>query len=138
MRKKTFYSGILILALTLITSCSSDDDSNSSMSENAQKLLGTWGNEWDNAVHPKFTFESNSNVKYYTYPSGNNPELEEIGTWSMNGDILIMEFPDNVLIKFKNRIVFVSESELEFEEIQESGFDSWSAATYFKTDNPNL
>jgi hypothetical protein len=137
MKKSTFYFGILILALTLITSCSSDDDS-SSENGDTEELSGTWGTEWNNAVNPKFTFDSNNNVKYYTYPNGNQPELEEIGTYNLNGDILVMEFPATVLIKFKNRVIFVSDTELNFEEIQESGFDTWSAQTYKKTDDPNL
>ncbi len=134
----------LFLTLTLFVafnSCSNDDDNNNNNDSNSQ-IVGTWGTEWNNgsgvSVHPKFTFLSNGNVKYYTYPSGNNPELEEIGTWNMNGDILIMEFPETVVIKFKNKVTFISDTELEFEEINESGFDTWSAQTYYKTDDPNL
>lgn len=125
--------------VTFLTSCSNDDDGgNNSNSE----IIGTWGTEWNNgtgvAVHPKFTFLSNGRVKYYTYPSGSQPELEEIGTWNMNGDILTMNFPETVEIKFKNKVTFISETQFDFEEIQESGYDTWSAESYFKTDDPNL
>lgn len=124
--------------MTVISSCSSDDEGSNSNSQ----IVATWGTEWNNgtgtAVHPEFTFLSNGNVKYYTYPSGSEPELVEIGTWNLNGDVLIMEFPETVLIKFKNKVTFVNENEMEFAEVNENGFDSWSAETYFKTADPNL
>ena len=137
---KKILSLILVLTtlMTVSSSCSSDDSGSNSNSP----IVGTWGTEWNNgtgvAVHPKFTFLSNGNVKYYTYPSGTEPELEEIGTWNMSGDILTMEFPETVLIKFKNKIIFTNETQIEFEEVNQSGFDTWSAETYFKTTDPNL
>lgn len=137
---------ILILALafttllTVSTSCSSDDNDGGSNSNS--QIIGTWGTKWNSgtgiAVHPKFTFLSNGNVKYYTYPSGNQPELEEIGTWSMSGETLTMDFPETVDIKFKNKVTFTSETEIEFEEVMQSGFDTWGAETYYKTTDPNL
>ena len=135
---------ILILAfttlLTISTSCSSDDNDGGNNSNS--KIIGTWGTKWNSgtgiAVHPKFTFLSNGNVKYYTYPSGNQPELEEIGTWSMSGETLTMDFPETVDIKFKNKVTFTSETEIEFEEVMQSGFDTWNAETYYKTTDPNL
>lgn len=124
--------------MTVCSSCSSDDSGSNSNSQ----IVGTWGTEWNNgtgdAVHPKFTFLSNGNVKYYTYPSGTEPELEEIGTWNMSGEILTMDFPETVDIKFKNKVIFTSENEIEFEEIIQSGYDTWSAETYYKTTDPNL
>ena len=137
---------ILILALafttllTVSTSCSSDDNDGGNNSNS--QIIGTWGTKWNSgtgiAVHPKFTFLSNGNVKYYTYPSGSQPELEEIGTWSMSGETLTMDFPETVDIKFKNKVTFTSETEIEFEEVMQSGFDTWSAETYYKTTDPNL
>ena len=135
---------ILILAfttlLTISTSCSSDDNDGGNNSNS--KIIGTWGTKWNSgtgiAVHPKFTFLSNGNVKYYTYPSGNQPELEEIGTWSMSGETLTMDFPETVDIKFKNKVTFTNETEIEFEEVIQSGFDTWNAETYYKTTDPNL
>ena len=135
---------ILILAfttlLTISTSCSSDDNDGGNNSNS--KIIGTWGTKWNSgtgiAVHPKFTFLSNGNVKYYTYPSGSQPELEEIGTWSMSGETLTMDFPETVDIKYKNKVTFTSETEIEFEEVMQSGFDTWNAETYYKTTDPNL
>ena len=137
---------ILILALafttllTVSTSCSSDDNDGGSNSNS--QIIGTWGTKWNSgtgiAVHPKFTFLSNGNVKYYTYPSGSQPELEEIGTWSMSGETLTMDFPETVDIKFKNKVTFTNETEIEFEEVIQSGFDTWNAETYYKTTDPNL
>lgn len=135
---------ILILAfttlLTISTSCSSDDNDGGNNSNS--KIIGTWGTKWNSgtgiAVHPKFTFLSNGNVKYYTYPSGSQPELEEIGTWSMSGETLTMDFPETVDIKFKNKVTFTNETEIEFEEVIQSGFDTWNAETYYKTTDPNL
>ena len=135
---------ILILAfttlLTVSTSCSSNDNDGGNNSNS--QIIGTWGTKWNSgtgiAVHPKFTFLSNGNVKYYTYPSGSQPELEEIGTWSMSGETLTMDFPETVDIKYKNKVTFTSETEIEFEEVMQSGFDTWSAETYYKTTDPNL
>ena len=137
---------ILILALafttllTVSTSCSSDDNDGGSNSNS--QIIGTWGTKWNSgtgiAVHPKFTFLSNGNVKYYTYPSGSQPELEEIGTWSMSGETLTMDFPETVDMMFKNKVTFTNETEIEFEEVMQSGFDTWSAETYYKTTDPNL
>ena len=135
---------ILILAfttlLTISTSCSSDDNDGGNNSNS--QIIGTWGTKWNSgtgiAVHPKFTFLSNGNVKYYTYPSGSQPELEEIGTWSMSGESLTMDFPETVDIKFKNKVTFTNETEIEFEEVIQSGFDTWNAETYYKTTDPNL
>ena len=140
MKKILSFVFVLTTVITFLTSCSSDDDSsgNSSNSE----IIGTWGTKWNNgsgiAVHPKFTFLSNGRVKYYVYPSGNQPELEEIGTWNMNGDIITMNFPETVEIKFKNKVIFINETQFDFQEIQESGYDSWNAESYFKTNDPNL
>ena len=135
---------ILVLAfttlLTVSTSCSSNDNDGGNNSNS--QIIGTWGTKWNSgtgiAVHPKFTFLSNGNVKYYTYPSGSQPELEEIGTWSMSGETLTMDFPETVDIKFKNKVTFTSETEIEFEEVIQSGFDTWNAETYYKTTDPNL
>ena len=137
---KKILSLILILTtlMTVSSSCSSDDSGSNSNSP----IVGTWGTQWNsgtaNAVRPKFTFLSNGNVKYYTYQSISQPELEEIGTWSMSGDILTMDFPQTVEIKFKNKVTFTSETEIEFEEVIQSGYDTWSADTYYKTTDPNL
>lgn len=135
------FLGLVLVFTTLMTvfsSCSSDDEGSNSNSQ----IVGTWGTKWNSgtgiAVHPKFTFLNNGNVKYYTYPSGSQPELEEIGTWSMSGDILTMDFPETVDIKFKNKIIFTNENEIEFEEVNQSGYDTWGAETYYKTIDPNL
>ena len=138
---KKFLGLVLVFTtlMTVISSCSSDDEGSNSNSQ----IVGTWGTDWNNGtgsvdVYPKFTFLSNGNVKYYTYQSASEPELEEIGTWNLNGDVLIMEFPETVLIKFKNKVTFVNENEMEFAEVNENGFDTWSAETYYKTTDPNL
>lgn len=131
----------LTVSISILNSCSRDDNDGNGSNSNSQ-IVGTWGTVWNTVngtiINPKFTFANNGNVKYYTYPNGSQPVLEEIGTWNMNGDILIMEFPEDVLIRFKNKVTFVSDTELEFEEINENGFDTWSAQTYFTTENPNL
>lgn len=133
--------GLILVFTTLMAVCSSCSSDDSGSNSNSQ-IIGTWGTESNNGteiiINPKFTFLSNGNVKYYTYPNGSEPELEEIGTWNISGDILIMEFPETVLIKFKNKVIFTSETEIEFEEVIQSGFDTWSAETYFKTTDPNL
>lgn len=140
MKKNLSFVFVLTTVITFLTSCSSDDDSNGNSSNS--EIIGTWGTKWNNgsgiAVHPKFTFLSNGRVKYYVYPSGNQPELEEIGTWNMNGDIITMNFPETVEIKFKNKVIFINETQFDFQEIQESGYDSWNAESYFKTNDPNL
>ena len=125
--------------VTFLTSCSNDDEvGNSSNSE----IIGTWGTEWNNgtgnAIHPKFTFMSNGKVKYYIYPNLTYPELAEIGTWSMNNNIITMIFPETVEFKYKNKVIFINETQFNFEEIQEPGYGTWPAKSYFKTNDPNL
>ena len=140
MKKILSFVFVLTTVITFLTSCSSDDDSNGNSSNS--EIIGTWGTKWNNgsgiAVHPKFTFLTNGRVKFYVYQSGNQPELEEIGTWNMNGDIITMNFPETVEIKFKNKVIFINETQFDFQEIQESGYDSWNAESYFKTNDPNL
>lgn len=144
MKKNLTLILVFTTILTFFNSCSSDGDNNNNDSSNSSnsEIIGTWGPKWNDgsgiAVHPKFTFLSNGKVKYYTYPSGKKPELEEIGTFTMNGNIITMNFPETVEIKFKNTVTFISETQFNFEKIQESGYDTWSAESYFKTEDPNL
>lgn len=142
---------VITTVLSFFSSCSSDNGNSTSGNSNIgsgnggnsnSKIIGTWGTKWNDgtgiAVHPKFTFLSNGNVKYYTYFSGSTPQLEEIGTWAISGDIITMDFPETVDIKFKNKIIYINDSEFEFEEITQVGYDTWNAELYYKTTDPNL
>ena len=114
MRKILRLFIVFTTLMSVFSSCSSDDSGDNSNS----KIVGTWGTKWDNgkgiAIQPEFSFLGNGKVKYYIYPNaiGIGPELAEIGTWSMSEEILTMEFPETVLIKFKNKVIFTSDTQI--------------------------
>lgn len=122
---------MLLLLSVLTVSCSSDEDSNSELNENAEKLLGTWGTrDSQNTFYKKFTYRSDSKVEYYTY-SGSQAELKEVGSWSMNGDVLTMVFPETIEITFVQKVVFTNETEVKFNSTGVSGEEAYSG-TYYK------
>jgi len=138
MKKILSFFLVLTAFISIITSCSSDDENSSNSNT---EIIGTWGTKWDNgngiSTNPKFTFLSNGKVKYYTYRN-NQPSLEETGTWNLNGDFLIMTFTETVELKFKNKIIIINDNQIDFQQVNEYGYDSWNSESYFKTTDPNL
>lgn len=129
--KKSILLFVLLISSFISFSCSGDDDSNS-LNETAQKLIGTWGDYGlDEVFYKKFTFRNDSKVEYYTYPNPNGePILEEVGNWSMDGDILTMEFPETVLLIYVQKVVFSDDNTVQFIEVPESEHDAWEGTYY--------
>lgn len=129
---KNTLSILLIFTITLgFLSCSGDDDTNN-LNENAQKLIGTWGTFGGSEFYKKFTFRNDSKVEYYTYPSG-EPVLEEVGDWSMDGNILTMVYPENVVLTFVQEVVFTNDNIVQFIEVSGSEYEAWEG-TYYRAD----
>ncbi len=123
---------MLFLLVSLTFSCSSDSDSNSELNQNAEKLLGTWGTlDSQDTFYKKFTFRNDLKAEYYTYPGGSQPELEEVGTWSMDGDILTMSFPETIELTFVQKVVFTNDTQVKFNSTGVSGEEAYSG-TYYK------
>ena len=139
---KTIFK-IIILALVIVTftSCSSDDDSGSNNNEIVSKLIGTWGviNPNDNLELVELSFYDNGSVKYYTYFNYPNPELEEIGNWSVNGSILTMDFTETVLLRYVQNVIFIGDNELQFQRVENSEDDPWNEnESFYRMEDPNL
>lgn len=127
--KKSILLFVLLISSIISFSCSGDDDS-TNLNETAQKLIGTWGDYGlDEVFYKKFTFRSDSKVEYYTYPNG-EPILEEIGDWSMDGDILTMEFPETVLLVFVQKVVFTNDDTVQFIEVSGTEHEAWEGTYY--------
>lgn len=114
MKKKLFYS---LLALTLLFSfsCSRDSDEQS-FNSIKQKLIGKWyfgdpaiyGTTGENH---SFTF-TNDNV--VTYRSGPEASDFENGSYTVDGNKLTMVYPDNVVITYVQKVVFLGDNKVEF------------------------
>lgn len=127
--KKTILLTVLFFSAIINFSCNSDDDTSSNLNENAQKLVGTWGTFGGSEFYKKFTFRSDSKVEYYTYPNG-EPILEEVGDWSMDGDILTMVYPENVVLTFVQKVVFTNDNTVQFIEVSGSEHEAWEGTYY--------
>lgn len=127
----------MVLTFSAVTfSCSGDDDS-SYNNEVYQKLIGKWyfqdpdidGYDYNNS----FTFSSNGNVTY-RYWIGIGDEFEsEIGSFSVNGDILTMIYPEGVELVFVQRVVFLSENKVQFVQVEGSNEEPYDG-TYYKAE----
>lgn len=89
--KQLKYLFVLILALTINISCSSDDDGGSSVNESS--LVGTWEStvtDEDGEIKVAVTFNSNfSGILKFTYNYEGETFIEtDSMTWSTNGNKL--------------------------------------------------
>lgn len=127
MKKTILFFTVMVMSIANF-SCNNDDSTN--LNENAQKLIGTWGTlGWDDEFYKKFTFRNDSKVEYYTYHSNEN-ELEEIGTWSMDGDILTMVYPETITSTFVQKVIFISDSKVQFIQAEGSNEEPWEGTYY--------
>ncbi|MBR9846272.1 MAG: hypothetical protein GYB35_09275 [Algicola sp.] len=102
----------------LIVACSSSDDSSDTNQIDSQ-ILGKWyfgnpllvGLETNNS----FTFNTNGEVVYSYWSGGDDFDfLTETGTYSFNGDIMTMVFPEGVTLTFVQRVEFINDNIVEF------------------------
>ncbi|KJD33977.1 hypothetical protein PK35_04370 [Tamlana nanhaiensis] len=119
------------LLLILVASCSTSDDSTN---EIETQLLGKWLFENPNnnpSVNNSFTFNPNGNVTYsYWTGSGNNYDTET-GTFSFNGDIMTMDFPENVNLTYIQKVVFLGDNVVGFQPTGISGENAYEG-DYFR------
>lgn len=134
--KKTILFFMMLMFSAITFSCSSDDDS-SDNNEVYQKLVGKWyfqdpdvyGYDYNNS----FTFSSDGNVTYrYWIGTGNDFE-SETGSFNVSGDILTMTYPEGVELVFVQKVVFVSDSEVQFVEVEGSNEEPYDG-TYYKAE----
>lgn len=131
MRKFALYISFLFTSISFLTSCSSDDNSGSSLNTNEEKIIGIWGpKNGDGSIQKQFVFKNNKKVEYYTYWDEQG-ELEEVGNWSMNGDVLTMVYPETVELKYIQKVTFINDNEVTFTELTTTSDDAWEG-TYFK------
>lgn len=124
---------LVLIAILALTSCSSDDDKNNS-SEIETKLIGKWFFENPNnnpTVNNSFTFTSDGKViySYWDGGSGNNYD-SETGTFSFNEDVMTMTFPEGVSLTFVQKVVFINENVVEFEETGMSNENAYDGVYY--------
>lgn len=131
MKKSILFSLLVAFSFLSFTSCSSDDDSSSNST--SHKIHGKWGTiGGDDITYLRFNFRSDKKVEYFVYWDWDvGPELEEIGSWSMDGDILTMVFSEEVELIFEQRVIFIDNDTMEFVEVPGSEHEAW-ADTYVR------
>jgi hypothetical protein len=124
---------LALIAILSFTACSSDDDNNSSEIET--QLLGKWLFENPNnnpTINNSFTFTSNGNVTYSYWDGGQGNNYDsETGTFSFNGEVMTMIFPENVTLTFVQKVVFINDNVVEFEPTGVSGENAYEG-DYFR------
>jgi len=132
---KTFLKLSLTLVLFVFaTSCSSEDSNSSDLNEIETQLLGTWYFE-NPSTNPSnnnsFTFASQGKVtySYWDGKSGDN-YYDETGTFSFNGDVMTMIFPEGVSLVFVQKVVFINDNVVEFEEKGVSNENAYDGVYY--------
>lgn len=124
---------LLVLSIALVSSCSSDDSDNN-QNEIQTQLLGKWLFENPNnnpTVNNSFAFTTSGSVTYsYWTGSGNNYD-NETGTYSFNGDVMTMDFPENVNLTYVQKVVFLGENVVEFQSTGVSGENAYEG-DYFR------
>lgn len=111
---------IAIVISTLFSGCSKDDDGQANNTNKVYKnLIGKWyfgdPEEYGYSMNNSFTFTSKGNVTYSYWTGGQGNDFDsETGTFSVDGDILTMIYPEKVEIIFVQKVVFVNEGKMEF------------------------
>lgn len=129
----------LLLFLVILTfSCSSDDDNSSSNSEVYQKLIGKWyfadPEVYGYSTNNSFTFTSDGKVTYSFWTGGQNNDFNsEAGTFSVEGDILTMVYPETITLTFVQEVIFIDESTVTFVQVEGSNQEPYDG-TYYKAD----
>lgn len=131
---KTFLKlSLTLLLFVFATSCSSEDSND--LNEIETQLLGKWYFE-NPSTNPSnnnsFTFASQGKVtySYWDGESGDN-YYDETGTFSFNGVVMTMIFPEGVSLVFVQKVVFINDNVVEFQPTAISGEDAYEG-DYFR------
>lgn len=124
---------LTVLLLTLLASCSTSDDNTN---EIEAQLLGKWFFENPLAfgleINNSFTFSPDGTVTYSFWTGGADFDFDsEEGTYNFNDDIMTMVFPDNVALTFVQRVVFLGDNIIEFQNTGNQGENAWEG-DYFR------
>ncbi len=126
---------LALIAIFLFTACSTEDNDNSLNDEQSQ-ILGKWffdnpnnNPSWNNS----FTFNSNGNVTYSFWDGvdGSNNYDSETGTFSFEGDIMTMVFPEGVSLTFVQKVVYINDNVVEFQSTGVTGEEAYDG-DYFR------
>jgi len=135
MRKPIYF--LLTLLISFTFSCSSNDDS-TDLNETGQNLIGQWhfsdpeihGYEANNS----FTFTSNGEVTYSYWVGGQENEYDsETGSFTIEGDILTMIYPEDVVLTFVQRVVFIDDNTVQFVQVEGSNEEPYDGE-YYRTE----
>ncbi len=136
---KSFFNLSILLLSIVILGCSSSDDGNDTNQIDSQ-LLGQWyfgnpllvGLETNNS----FTFNANGEVIYSYWSGGADFDfLTETGTYSFEGDIMTMIFPEDVTLTFVQKVVFINDDVVEFQSTGVAGENAYEG-DYFRAGVP--
>ncbi|WP_179374404.1 hypothetical protein [Winogradskyella wichelsiae] len=126
---------LTLIAILSLVACSSDDDSSSNSSELETQLLGKWLFENPNnnpTINNSFTFSSSGNVTYSYWDGGQGNNYDsETGVFSFSGDIMTMTFPEDVSLTFVQKVIFINENVVEFQETGVTGENAYDG-DYFR------
>ena len=133
--KKTIFYSLLISILLLSFSCSRDEDSGTS-NETKQKLIGKWYFAdpaiYGYSTNNSFTFTSDGKVTYSYWAGGSGSGFDsETGTYSVEGDVLRMVYPQNVTLTFVQKVVFLTDKKVQFIETGKPNEEPYDG-TYYK------
>lgn len=126
---------LVLIAILSLVGCSSDDSEvNNNLNHIEAQLLGKWffTNPNSNPIrNHSFTFNTQGNVTY-SYWDGNpgNNYDSEIGTFSFNGDIMTMIFPENVTLTYVQQVVFINDNVVAFESTGVLGENAYEGDYY--------
>lgn len=124
---------LVLIAISSFLACSSDDD-NSNSSKIETKLLGKWFFENPNnnpTVNNSFTFTSDGKVIYSYWDGGSGNSYDsETGTFSFDEDVMTMTFPEGVSLTFVQKVVFINDNVVEFEETGVSNENAYDGVYY--------
>jgi len=126
---------LTLIAIFVFTACSSDDDNDNNSSEVESQILGKWlfENPTLNPSHNNsFTFTTEGHVTYSYWDGGQGNNYDsETGTFSFNGDIMTMIFPEGVSLTFVQKVVYINDNVVEFQSTGVSGENAYEG-DYFR------
>mgnify|MGYP001081317042 CR=1 FL=1 len=89
----------------------------------------------DGSRKPSFCgyMRTSAGIAYQVHTVTKKSFLEEIGDWSMDGNILTMVYPENVVLTFVQEVVFTNDNIVQFIEVSGSEYEAWEG-TYYRAD----